>query len=213
MIGLYFGGFQALMPLIGWALGIQFRQYITAVDHWVAFILLGIIGGKMVLKPSKAGKRKTSWKSVISHWIIRNVYTCHCDQHRCAGRWNYFCISKDTNRGSDHHYRNRYPGDLRGWCCDRKLLWKQVQKQSRAGRWGDLSLSWLKDSFGTSGDLWLKETTIPSFPFGSCANVPVHQLHPSDHGCGMCRLLLLFHNTTFYNQASEVSFAYLRSAP
>ena len=49
VIGLYFGGFQALMPLVGWILGIQFQKYITSIDHWIAFILLGFIGGKMIL--------------------------------------------------------------------------------------------------------------------------------------------------------------------
>ncbi|MBE6598214.1 MAG: manganese efflux pump [Ruminococcaceae bacterium] len=46
--GLWFGGFQALMPAIGYLLGKQFEQYITAVDHWIAFILLGLIGGNMI---------------------------------------------------------------------------------------------------------------------------------------------------------------------
>ena len=40
VIGLFFGGFQALMPFIGWALGIQFQSYITNIDHWIAFVLL-----------------------------------------------------------------------------------------------------------------------------------------------------------------------------
>lgn len=44
----FFGFFQALMPLIGWLLGTSFREYIETVDHWVAFGLLAIIGGKMV---------------------------------------------------------------------------------------------------------------------------------------------------------------------
>ena len=48
IIALFFGGFQALMPLIGWLLGRQFEKYITSVDHWIAFILLGYIGGKMI---------------------------------------------------------------------------------------------------------------------------------------------------------------------
>jgi putative Mn2+ efflux pump MntP len=43
-----FGGFQALMPLIGWLLGENFLQYISSVDHWVAFGLLLIVGGKML---------------------------------------------------------------------------------------------------------------------------------------------------------------------
>ena len=50
LIGLYFGGFQALMPFLGWALGIRFQKYITSVDHWIAFFLLLFIGGKMVIE-------------------------------------------------------------------------------------------------------------------------------------------------------------------
>jgi len=48
LIALFFGGFQALMPLIGWALGKQFEEYIISIDHWIAFALLGYIGGKMI---------------------------------------------------------------------------------------------------------------------------------------------------------------------
>ncbi len=48
VIGLFFGGFQAMMPLIGWALGKQFEQYIKGFDHWIAFCLLGFIGIKMI---------------------------------------------------------------------------------------------------------------------------------------------------------------------
>ena len=48
IIGLYFGGFQALMPWIGYTLGIRFQGAIKAYDHWIAFILLGIIGFNMV---------------------------------------------------------------------------------------------------------------------------------------------------------------------
>ena len=48
--GLWFGGFQALMPLAGWALGRGFEQYITSIDHWIAFILLSFIGGKMMIE-------------------------------------------------------------------------------------------------------------------------------------------------------------------
>lgn len=48
IIALLFGGFQAAMPLAGWALGRQFERYIVSVDHWIAFGLLGYIGGKMI---------------------------------------------------------------------------------------------------------------------------------------------------------------------
>jgi putative Mn2+ efflux pump MntP len=46
--GLYFGGFQAGMPLIGYFLGRQFSSYIESVDHWIAFVLLALIGGNMI---------------------------------------------------------------------------------------------------------------------------------------------------------------------
>lgn len=48
VIGLYFGIFQAIMPLIGWLLGTSFSRYIEAFDHWIAFVLLAFIGGKML---------------------------------------------------------------------------------------------------------------------------------------------------------------------
>ena len=47
-VGLYFGGFQAGMPLIGYFLGVQFKDYITSIDHWIAFILLSFIGINMI---------------------------------------------------------------------------------------------------------------------------------------------------------------------
>ncbi len=53
-IGLFFGGFQALMPLAGWLLGKQFEHLITSVDHWVVFALLALIGGKMIYDAVKA---------------------------------------------------------------------------------------------------------------------------------------------------------------
>ncbi len=48
LAGVYFGGFQALMPAIGYLLGVQFEHFIVSIDHWIAFVLLLIIGGKMV---------------------------------------------------------------------------------------------------------------------------------------------------------------------
>lgn len=46
--GAYFGMFQGLMPLVGWMLGVRFQSMITSVDHWIAFVLLGLIGINMV---------------------------------------------------------------------------------------------------------------------------------------------------------------------
>lgn len=48
IVGLWFGGFQALMPAIGYVAGYRFQDLITSWDHWIAFVLLTFIGGKMV---------------------------------------------------------------------------------------------------------------------------------------------------------------------
>ena len=48
LLGAFFGGFQALMPLTGYLLGSQFASYIERFDHWIAFVLLAFIGGNMV---------------------------------------------------------------------------------------------------------------------------------------------------------------------
>ena len=54
LVGLYFGGFQALMPVIGWLLGYRFERFITRYDHWIAFVLLTMIGVSMIREAKKA---------------------------------------------------------------------------------------------------------------------------------------------------------------
>ncbi len=58
-IALYFGGFQALMPVIGYFLGTNFAEKLASVDHWIAFILLGYIGAKMIADGIKEYREKT----------------------------------------------------------------------------------------------------------------------------------------------------------
>lgn len=53
IISMFFGGFQCLMPLIGWFLGTSFEKYIERFDHWIAFFLLLVIGGKMIIEVVK----------------------------------------------------------------------------------------------------------------------------------------------------------------
>lgn len=56
IIGLWFGGFQALMPVIGYLLGVNFKEYIVSIDHWIAFILLGVIGVNMIKESLEHGE-------------------------------------------------------------------------------------------------------------------------------------------------------------
>ena len=48
LVATFFGGFQLFMPLLGWMAGLGIREAISSVDHWIAFLLLGFIGGKMI---------------------------------------------------------------------------------------------------------------------------------------------------------------------
>ena len=74
VIALFFGGFQALMPFIGWMLGKQFESYITSFDHWIAFILLAIIGGKMILDVIKGGDDEEETAVTESKLDIKELF-------------------------------------------------------------------------------------------------------------------------------------------
>jgi putative Mn2+ efflux pump MntP len=65
-VGLYFGIFQALMPLIGYLIGSQFSDKIMAFDHWIAFVLLAIIGGKMVWESFEKEAPDTTQETPLS---------------------------------------------------------------------------------------------------------------------------------------------------
>jgi len=52
-MGLFFGGFQAVMPVIGWLAGLGMKNFISGVDHWIAFCLLVLVGGKMLYEAFK----------------------------------------------------------------------------------------------------------------------------------------------------------------
>ena len=69
IIGAWFGGFQALMPTIGYFLGSAFEQYITAFDHWIAFVLLAAIGAGMIKeslsKEESDGNDSFSFKTML----------------------------------------------------------------------------------------------------------------------------------------------------
>ncbi|MBO5070874.1 MAG: manganese efflux pump [Roseburia sp.] len=74
LIGLFFGGFQALMPFIGWVLGSQFEKYITSIDHWIAFILLGFIGGKMIVEALKPAEECDEVKELDAPLNIKELF-------------------------------------------------------------------------------------------------------------------------------------------
>lgn len=76
VIALLFGGAQAVMPFVGWLLGSQFEGYIKSYDHWVTFVLLAIIGGKMILDAVREGDSCASVKGFdIKELLVLAVAT------------------------------------------------------------------------------------------------------------------------------------------
>lgn len=73
IIGLFFGGFQALMPLIGYFLGIQFEDYLTSIDHWIIFALLSLIGFNMMVESRKDEKDKCDTLNIKNMTILSLV--------------------------------------------------------------------------------------------------------------------------------------------
>jgi putative Mn2+ efflux pump MntP len=67
-IGAAFGAAQAIAPLIGWGLGTLFAGVIESVDHWIAFVLLALVGGKMLLEGLKGGDKKETKRA--SRWAL-----------------------------------------------------------------------------------------------------------------------------------------------
>ena len=74
-VGLYFGGFQMLMPLTGWAAGQMFSSFITTFDHWVAFILLGYIGIKMILDAVRGEEESSTGNTNFRVMLLLAVAT------------------------------------------------------------------------------------------------------------------------------------------
>lgn len=76
ILALFFGGFQAGMPLLGYLLGKNFQQYITSIDHWVAFVLLAIIGGNMIKEAlDKDEEKKENKKFCLKYVTVLAVAT------------------------------------------------------------------------------------------------------------------------------------------
>jgi putative Mn2+ efflux pump MntP len=65
-VGAVFGGFQMIMPLIGFALGMAFANIVAAVDHWIAFVLLSVVGGRMVWEAWKGEEDGTGGGMVLT---------------------------------------------------------------------------------------------------------------------------------------------------
>lgn len=70
LTAVFFGGFQMLMPVIGWAIGLSLQNIISAVDHWIAFGLLAFIGAKMIYEALKNNGKNEGEKTLKLHTLL-----------------------------------------------------------------------------------------------------------------------------------------------
>lgn len=75
IIGLYFGGFQAIMPILGYFFGNSFESFITNIDHWIAFILLAIIGAKMIQEAFQKEEEEYNEDISVKTMIVLSIAT------------------------------------------------------------------------------------------------------------------------------------------
>lgn len=74
-MGLWFGGFQALMPAIGYFVGYRFQEKITAYDHWIAFLLLLFIGGNMIKEALSKDEECTNASLAVKDMFLLAIAT------------------------------------------------------------------------------------------------------------------------------------------
>ena len=133
-----------------WAIfwGVQFRDKITAIDHWIAFILLGIIGANMI-KEACSGECEEENESLdIKTMFLLAVATSI--GRPCRG--DHLRFSQRAPARSGILYRGHDIHPVRHRRKDRKRIWNKVQIQSRAGRRRDPYPAGVKDPAGASGD-------------------------------------------------------------
>lgn len=75
IVGIWFGGFQALMPAIGYLLGMQFREKIVFIDHWIAFVLLVLIGVNMIREACGKESEETDDSLAFKEMFVLAVAT------------------------------------------------------------------------------------------------------------------------------------------
>ena len=130
VIGLYFGGFQALMPWLGYLLGIRFQGAIKTYDHWIAFILLGIIGFNMV----KESLEQDTESCDASVDVRTNTRGNRQQQHRRAGGRRHLRISGSTDFSGNCLYRMHHLFYFRDRSQGRHRVWSTLQIQGRTDR-------------------------------------------------------------------------------
>ena len=115
IIGAWFGGFQALMPTIGYFLGSTFEQYITAFDHWVAFVLLAAIGANMIKESFSKEESETNTSFAFKTMLLMALATSIDALAVCLiGITTFVCSAAGLRLGNLFGLRYKAKAELAG---------------------------------------------------------------------------------------------------
>ena len=148
IVGAWFGGFQALMPTLGWLLGSTFAEHITRFDHWIAFVLLALIGGNMIREGVAGDGEKGDDSFSFGTMLLLAVAT---SIDALAIGVTFALAPPDCgHRLGGGTYRSRHVFAVRRGTEDRQRLRTEVQEPRRCGRRRHLDLDRLENSAGAS---------------------------------------------------------------
>lgn len=128
LVGAWFGVFQGGMPLIGYFLGVQFKEIITSIDHWIAFILLGIIGGNMIREAfcEEETEYAVQQESLDMRTMFGLAIATSIDA-ACNRRHIRIFAGKDCP--GSKFYRNCYLYSINDRCKSWECLWRKIQQK------------------------------------------------------------------------------------
>ena len=148
VIALFFGGFQALMPFAGWLLGAQFAGYIQQIDHWLAFVLLAVIGGKMLWESFFGQEEETACAAgVVLDYRQLFLMAVATSIDALAVGVTFAFLEVQIH----HHHRLHHLRYLPGGRGHRRLLRRTAPSLGRGRGWGHPGASGLQDPAGTPG--------------------------------------------------------------
>jgi hypothetical protein len=124
-LSFHFGLFQFLMPIIGWLLGSQLEKYLKNYDHWIAFLLLAFVGGKMIKESFETSQHEQTRTDLTRKWSLMMLSVATSIDALAVGL-TYLVIKRDYRRG-----RLRYDNY---WHVPRQAAWRQVWKANGIGR-------------------------------------------------------------------------------
>ena len=141
IIALYFGVFQALMPIIGYFLGIGFKDIITQIDHWIAFILLAVIGLNMIRESIKKDDDEKNDNVDFKTMIVLAIAT----SIDALAVGITFAFLKVDVISSVILIRINYIFNIICWSKNWKCLWKQVREKGRNIWRNNINYYWPKN--------------------------------------------------------------------